>query len=104
MASNTRILNLSNGRHIKRGQALGRVAQCISEWVEPNVSIRDLTLRESIAKRSELATLTVALASAEIPGVVFEPPLSAQAATREEHRLLAEANAWAAGASGKNPL
>jgi hypothetical protein len=104
MASNARILNLTNGRRIKRNQALGRVEQCISAWVEPNVSIRDLTLQESIAKRSEEARASVPLASAEIPGLVFEPPANAIAGTRLEHQRLAEANAFAIGFLGKNPL
>lgn len=104
MASHTKVVNLTDGRHIKRSQAMGRVEQCISEWIEENVSIRDLTLRESIARRSEQARLNVPLANAEIPGVVFEPPANAQAATRREHQLLAEANAFATGFLGKNPL
>ena len=92
MASHTKVVNLTSGNRIKRNQALGRVEQCISEWVEENVSIRDLTLKESIARRSEQARLNERLAKAEIPGTVFDPPPEALAAARRERRLAMDAD------------
>lgn len=94
MASNPRILNLSNGHRVKRNQALGRVAQCISAWVEPNMSIRDLTLRECIEARSAQARIAVPLAPVELLGIIFEGPAASQAATLQERRLASEADRY----------
>lgn len=92
MASHTKVVNLTSGNRIKRNQALGRVEQCLSEWVEENVSIRDLTLRECIARRSEQVQLGLPLAKAETGGTVFDPPADALAATRREKRLAMDAD------------
>lgn len=76
---------------------MGRVAQCISAWVEEGITIRDLTLRECIAARSMQSRLQEPFPASEIPGVVFEAPAASQAATQREQRLASEANAFAAG-------
>lgn len=75
---------------IKRSQALRRIDQCISAWVD-DFSIRDLSLAERVKARSDKARLEEALAFAEIPGLRVEnlPNL------RTEMKLAAEANKFA---------
>ena len=92
MASNKRILNLSTKRTIKRSQAIGRVEQCVSAWVEQGVSIRDLSLAESIALRSKQARESEELDRSELPGLTFKPPIGAQAAHVNEMRMAFDAN------------
>jgi len=92
MASNARILNLSNNRTVKRSQAIGRVEQCISVWVEVNMSIRDLSNAERIQARSIQAREALELEHAELPGITFKPPIGAQAAHVMEMRNAYEAN------------
>ena len=98
MASNSKILNVTTNRYVKRNQALGRVAECISIWVEEGVSIRDLTLREMVAARSVQARMNEPVAGIEIPGIIFQPPEYAMAATREELDLADWANGYLAHA------
>ena len=92
MASNARILNLSNNRTVKRSQAIGRVEQCISVWVERNVSIRDLSNSERIQARSIQAREQLELEHAELPGITYQPAIGAQAAYAIERRMSYEAN------------
>jgi hypothetical protein len=65
MASSARVTVLSStGDHlctIKLNQALGRIEQCISAWVEEGRTIRDLTLAERVQARSEQAKRTAGL-------------------------------------------
>jgi hypothetical protein len=95
MASHSRIINLTNGFRIKRSQALGRIEQCISEWVEEGVSIRDLTLAQRVARRAQQSKEREPLAFVELPNVVYRPPIGAQAAYYESKRLAFEANRFA---------
>lgn len=60
-------------------------------WVEYGVSVRSLTLPESIAARNDQASRREPLPFAEIPGIKFVPPVSGIAATGREGRLLWEA-------------
>lgn len=92
MASHARILNLSSNRTVKRSQAIGRVEQCISVWVERNVSIRDLSNAERIQARSIQAREALELESSELPGITYQPPIGAQAAYVIERRTAFEAN------------
>lgn len=64
---------------------------CAATWVDEGVSIRNLTLPESIAARNEQARLREPLEFAEIHGLRFDPPASGVSATRREGKLL-----WAA--------
>src|SRR5579875_1076831 len=94
MASHTKVLNISSGLRIKRSQAYRRIEQCVSEWVEDGVSIRDLTVAEMIAARSmqaragqrrehERERLGVDLGHVELPGVVFRLGDNRAAVSRE---------------------
>jgi hypothetical protein len=91
MGTNAKILNTSSNMRIKRSQALRRVEQCISTWVD-SFTIHDLSLAERVHARSEKARLEEALAFAELPGLKFQPPAYAQESTRREYALAAEAN------------
>jgi hypothetical protein len=90
MASNQRIFNESRRWFIKRSQAIGRVEHCVSAWVEFGVSIRDLSLAESNAKRSE--QMREPLEWAEMPGLIYRPSERGQVATRQGYALIREAN------------
>ena len=61
-------------------------------WVEFGVTIRDLTLAESIAARNQQAAEREPLAHAELPGITFKPPIGAQAAHMIECERALEAN------------
>ena len=68
---------------------------CAATWAEEGVSIRNLTLAESIAARNEQARLREPLAYAEIHGLRFDPPETGIAATRREGKLLRDAHEFA---------
>ena len=92
MSQDTRILNLTRGFRLKRNQAIRAIEQCACAWVVPNESIRDLTLAESIAARNKQAAERELLDTAELPGLVFQPPIGAQAAYALERRTAFEAD------------
>ena len=92
MSNNTRILNLSRGYSLKHKQALRAIEQCACIWVEIGVSIRDLTLAESIAARNQQAANREPLEAPEIPGLIFKQPATAKASTFERAGLVRAAN------------
>lgn len=100
MTNNARILNLTRKFSLKYKQALKAVDNCACAWVEPGVSIRDLTLAESIMRRNEQSRQREPLESAEIPGLIFKPPTSGQMGTREVHELVMRANSFCGLANG----
>jgi hypothetical protein len=91
MASHAKILNLTNGFSYRRTRAERAIRECSAEWVVRGVSIRSLTIAESIAARNKESRLREPLPLAEICGLVFSPPVSGIHATRREGRLM-----WAA--------
>ena len=96
MSNNQRVLNVTRGYTLKHKQALRAVENCSAEWVEFGVSIRDLTLAESISRRNEQAKIREPLPLAEIPGVIFQPPI--QANNSDRYLLLQQANQFIAQA------
>lgn len=94
MPTDPRILNLTRNFRLKRNQALRAIEQCACAWVETNVSVRDLTLAESIAARNHQAATRELLDASELPGITFQPPIGAQAAFIIERRLAFEANCF----------
>lgn len=100
MTNNARILNLTRKFSLKYKQALKAVDNCACAWVEPGVSIRDLTLAESITRRNEQARQREPLESAEIPGLVFQPPVTGQAYARAGYELVKRANSFCGLANG----
>lgn len=94
LASSVRIENLTNGCRLKRKHAERAVDNCAAAWVEYGVSIRNLTLAESIAARNIQARIREPLPYAEIHGLRFDPPASGVAATRREGRIIWDAVDW----------
>lgn len=74
MPSDGRVLNITRGFRLRRNQAQKAVDNHACAWVEYGVSIRNLTLAESIASRNEAARLREPLAFAELPGLRFVHP------------------------------
>ena len=73
MGTNATVKDLTRGYPIKRQQALKGIENCALTWVEPDVSVRRLTLAESIAARNEQAKKQEPLAYYEIPGIRYQP-------------------------------
>ena len=95
MTKNFRVFNVTRGYSMKRGAAEKAIRECAATWVEEGVSIRNLTLAESIKARNEQARLREPLPYAEIHGLRFDPPASGVSATRGEGKLLWEAHQFA---------
>jgi hypothetical protein len=89
--TNSRVFNVTRRFSLKHKQALRAVEECACAWVEYGVSIRDLTLAESIAARHRQAQLREPLAVAELPTLRFEPPVTAVMGIVQRNRLM-----WAA--------
>jgi hypothetical protein len=96
MSNNKRILNLTRGFTLKHKQALRAIDECSAAWVEYGVSIRDLTLAESIAARNQQARESEPLASSELPGLTFKPPVSTASSQAQRYRLVQAANQFVA--------
>jgi hypothetical protein len=96
MGSHGKVINLTNGWRIKRSQASNRVDQCLSEWVEEGFSIRDLTLSETVIRRSEQARIREELPFAEWHGLIYEPSKTAVVDRQAQRELVQSAN-WFAG-------
>lgn len=91
MASNFRVVNLTSGFTFKRKHVDRAIDNCAVTWVEYGVSVRNLTIAESIQARNEQARLQEPLPYAEVHGLRFDPPASGITATRREGLLM-----WAA--------
>ena len=91
MAKSPRVVNVTRGLHWKFRRAEKAVFECACEWVEYGVSVRDLTLAESISKRNLQAANREPLAYAEIPGLVFTGPTD-YGLIRDAHKFAAEAS------------
>jgi|ERR1700733_1042796 len=92
MTKNHRVLNITRGFSLKRGAVERAIENCSVTWVEYGVSIRDLTLAESIAARNDQARRREPLPFAELPGVKYEPCITGKEATGREGKLLWEAH------------
>jgi hypothetical protein len=92
MTNNHRVFNISRGFALKHKQALRAVNECACAWVEYGVSVRDLTLAESITLRNQQASVREPLASPELPGLTFQPPLSAIPSIAARRQLVQAAN------------
>ena len=92
MSQPSRILNVTRGYTLRHKQALRAIENCAAKWVEPGISIRDLTLAESIAARNEKARLREPLAFAELPWIEYEPSLNGEVANRKSFALIQAAN------------
>jgi hypothetical protein len=66
-----RILNITRGYHMSAQRASRGVAECSFAWVEQGVSVRNLTLAESVAARATQEKVYDPLPYSEIPGIKF---------------------------------
>ena len=95
MSSHRRIENLTNGFRLKPQHAERAILNCSAVWVEVGVSIRSLTLAESIAARNVQAAIREPLAYAEIPGLTYEPSIHGLTAHRASYENIMAAHDWA---------
>ena len=93
--SNNRVYNVTRRFSMKHKQAVKAVENCACAWVEFGVSVRDLTLAESIAARNEKSRRREPIPFAELPGVVYRVAQRNEAGLRLEKQLAAEANQFA---------
>lgn len=99
MPADSRVFNITRGFRLRFNQARKAVENCACAWVEHGVSIRDLTLAESIAARAQQAKDREPLPYAELFSLRFEGPKGTEGATRESKRLVYEAVLFAEGYS-----
>lgn len=92
MSSNRRVENISNGFRMKPGAARRAIEACSVRWVDEGVSVRNLTLAESIVARNVQAKNAEPMPFAEVHGLRFEPSVSGTDATRREASLLWQAH------------
>jgi len=95
MTNNSRVFNETRRFGMKHKQAVRAVERCSCAWVEFGVSVRDLTLAESIARRNHQAAVREPLAFAELPNCVYRPAERNQAAHRQGYDLVRQANQFA---------
>lgn len=93
MSKNSRVTIYPSGFRLRFNQAQRAVNECSCAWIEFGVSLRMLTHEESIAARNEQARLAEPMPFAEIPGLIYEPSMSGNAATRAGYALIRQANA-----------
>lgn len=92
MPKDTRVLNVTRGFRLRANQAQRAIENCACAWVEYGVSLRDLTLAESIAARAVQAKNREPLPYAEIPGLRFEVPAVMNGAEWQSRLLAYEAS------------
>lgn len=78
MAAHTRVLNVTRNFRMKFRQAEKAIENCACTWLDYGVTVRDLTLAESIKARNEQASRREPLARAELPNLTFQHPGAAQ--------------------------
>jgi len=93
------VFNATTRCHVKLSQAKKWIADGSYAWVVQFKTIRSLSLQERVAKRSEIARLQEPLAFAEIPGLIFQPPIQSQATHRTGIHLVRAANQFASSAA-----
>jgi hypothetical protein len=92
MAKTLSVFNVTRGYSVRLNQARRAVDNCACAWVEKGVSVRDLTLAESIAARALQAKNREPLPYAEIPGLRFEVPPVMNGAEWQSRLLAYEAS------------
>ena len=92
MPKDIRVINLTHGMRLRLNQARKAVENCTVAWVEYGISVRNMTLAESIAARNEQAKNREPLPYAEVHGLRFEAPERSTAANRQSRLLAYEAS------------
>lgn len=91
MAKAFRVLNLTRNYFMSRKQAERGVENCAFAWVVYGESVRALSLKESISARNQQAANREPLPSPELPGIVFQPPISSPESARQSMRIAYQA-------------
>jgi len=101
MPKDPRVLNITRGFRLRFNQACKAVENCACAWVDVGVSVRDLTLAESIAARAQQVKDREPLPYSEVPGLRFEAPSGAVAAYWQSRLLAYEASVFVEDVSGR---
>ena len=99
MSNNSRIFNVTRRCSLSFKQAVRAIENCSAVWEVYGMSIKDLSLADSIKARHEQARLREPLPFAEIPGLSFDPPATGLVAHRQSSRLTWEAREFAMSAT-----
>lgn len=100
MPKDSRVFNITRGFRLRPNQALKAVENCACAWVDHGVSVRDLTLAESIAARVLQAKYREPLPYAEIPGLRFAVPAGMNGAEWQSRLLAYEASLFVEDMNG----
>lgn len=95
MPKDPRVLNITRSFRLRFNQARKAVENCACAWVEYGVTVRDLTLSESITARVQQAKDREPLPYAEVHGLRFDPPIGMDGAHRQSRLLAYEASLFA---------
>lgn len=104
MPQDPRVLNITRGFRLRFNQARKAVENCACAWVDVGISIRDLTLAESIAARSQQAKDREPLPYAEVHGLTFSPAPGTDRAHRESRVLAYEASLFVEDMTRMSPV
>ena len=95
------VFNETRGFYLSFNQARKAVFENFSMgWVEYGISVRDLTLKESIAARVQQSKYREPLPYAEVPGLRFEVPAAMNGAEWQSRLLAYEASLFAEDVNG----
>jgi hypothetical protein len=92
------VFNVTKGFPVRYKQAVKAINECAAAWVDYGVSIRDLTLAESISARNQQAALREPLEYSELFGLRYEPRIGGEAKARESNALVWQACKFASEA------
>jgi hypothetical protein len=94
------VLNVTRGFYLRQTRARKAVENCACAWVDHGVTVRDLTLAESIHARSQQAKDREPLPYAEVHGLRFDPPMGKAGAEWHSRLLAYEASVFVEDMNG----
>jgi hypothetical protein len=98
------VFNATRGFYLRSNQARKAVENCACSWIEYGVSVRDLTLAESIAARVQQAKDREPLPYSEVHGLRFEPPFGTAGAEWQSRLLAYEATLFVGDIDGRRVI
>jgi hypothetical protein len=101
MPKDSRVLNMTRGFRLRFNQARKAVENCACAWVDYGVTVRDLTLAESIAARMQQAKDREPLPYSEVFGLRFDPPIGKAGAEWQSRLLAYEASLFVGDIDGR---
>jgi hypothetical protein len=94
------VFNETRGFYLRLNQARKAVENCACAWVEYGLSVRDLTLSESIAARAQQAKNREPMPYSEVFGLKFDPPIGTAGAEWQSRLLAYEATLFVENVKG----